>query len=255
MSTEAATRLDELQQRLGVRFRNQALLEQALIHRSLLRENPDAAYQSNERLEFLGDAILGAIVARRLYDRFPDASEGELTLVRTWLVRASTLGEWGARLDLQRYLRLGRSDEGSHRRTRLLARTFEAVVGAMYADQGVRMVERFLRPFIVEELKRQPGSRPRLDAKSRLQQVTQSRFDVMPSYRVQGISGPGHDPTFTVEVRVGEEFRTMAQGGTKQEAEQAAARLALNALELPPGAPGEPLGAGEDESPDAAETA
>src|SRR5207237_403293 len=119
--------LEELQQRLGVRFRNLALLDQALVHRSLLRDSAYGGHESNERLEFLGDAVIGALVARHLYDHLPTASEGELTLLRTWIVRASTLSEWAVSLDLQRFLRLGRSDEGSNRRTRLLASTFEAV--------------------------------------------------------------------------------------------------------------------------------
>jgi ribonuclease III len=229
--------LDELQQRLGVRFKRVELLEQAFIHRSLLRENGGEAWRSNERLEFLGDAIIGAIVARYLYERLPEATEGELTLLRTWLVRGTTLAEWAAALDLERHLRLGRSDERSGRRTRLLARTFEAVVGAVYADSGIRGAEKVLRPFIMAEFRRRGHVRPELDAKSRLQQVTQGRFDLVPAYTVQQVTGPGHDPTFTVEVRVGGEFVATAAGGTKQEAEQAAARLALESLDVPDTAP------------------
>jgi ribonuclease III len=232
VSPAEAERLEELQQLLGLRFRNVALLEQSLVHRSLLRDQAIDGLQSNERLEFLGDAIIGYLVAGYLFERWPTASEGELTLMRTWLVRASTLGSWAAELDLARYLRLGRSDEGSKRRTRLLARTFEAVVGAIYADQGIRAVGKFLRPFVVRECRRFPDGRLRLDAKSRLQQVTQSRFDLMPLYTVLNVVGPGHDPTFSVEVKVGDEFQAVAEGGTKQEAEQAAARLALDQLDL-----------------------
>jgi ribonuclease-3 len=224
-------RVDDLQERLGIRFRNVALLEQALVHRSLLREQSDDALQSNERLEFLGDAIIGAFVARYLFDELPSAPEGELTILRTWLVRTSTLGKWGAELDLERYLRLGRSDEGSSRRDRLLARTFEAVVGAIYADQGIRGVEKFLKPFVRREFKLHAGGRPMLDAKSRLQQVTQSSFETMPAYQVLSVEGPGHDPIFTIEVRVGSHLQVTAQGRTKQEAEQAAARQALESLE------------------------
>jgi ribonuclease-3 len=102
VSSPDTGRLEEAQRRLGVRFRDPALLEQAFIHRSLLRDIPDSGLQSNERLEFLGDAIIGAHVARFLYERLPEASEGELTLLRTWLVRASTLGAWAAELELER---------------------------------------------------------------------------------------------------------------------------------------------------------
>ncbi len=239
MSWDQAARLQELQQRLGVKFRDSSLLEQSLIHRSLLRELTYQGHQSNERLEFLGDAIIGAVVARYLYGRLPHASEGELTLLRTWLVRASTLAEWAASLDLDRYLRLGKSDEGGKRRTRLLARTFESVVGAIYADQGIRGVSKFLKPFIAREFHLRAQALSQLDAKSRLQQITQSRFDLVPKYTVKNVTGPGHDPTFTVEVRLGSEFVTVAEGGTKQEAEQAAARVALEALEASAGAEGE----------------
>ena len=234
MSANEAARPEELQERLGVQFRDPALLEQALTHRSVLRDSALAGQQSNERLEFLGDAIIGALVARYLYGRLPRATEGELTLLRTWLVRASTLAEWAASLDLGRYLRLGRSDEATTRRTRLLARTFEAVVGAIYADQGIRGVAKFLRPFIRNEFQRRAHLLSQLDAKSRLQQVTQSRLDLVPVYTVLDVTGPGHEPTFTVEVRLGEDFRASAQGPTKQQAEQAAARLALDHLEASP---------------------
>jgi ribonuclease III len=234
VSANEAAHPEELQERLGVQFRDPALLEQALTHRSVLRDSAVAGQQSNERLEFLGDAIIGALVARYLYGRLPRATEGELTLLRTWLVRASTLAEWAASLDLGRYLRLGRSDEATTRRTRLLARTFEAVVGAIYADQGIRGVAKFLRPFIRNEFQRRAHLLSQLDAKSRLQQVTQSRLDLVPVYTVLDVTGPGHEPTFTVEVRLGDDFRASAQGPTKQQAEQAAARLALEHLEASP---------------------
>lgn len=230
MTANQAALLDELQQKLGVQFRDRALLEQSLIHRSLLRELALPSRQSNERLEFLGDAIIGAYVARYLYDRLPGASEGELTLLRTWLVRASTLAEWATSLDLERYLRLGKSDEGGKRRTRLLARTFEAVVGAILVDQGARAAEKFLRPFISQEFKRRMADPTQLDAKSRLQQVTQGLFDTVPGYAVLEVTGPGHDPTFSVQVRVGDELAITAEGHTKQGAEQAAAELALEVL-------------------------
>jgi ribonuclease-3 len=128
-------------------------------------------------------------------------------------------------------LRLCRSDEGSTRRTRLLARTFEAVVGAIFADQGTRGADRFLRRFVTREFERQGGGRPRLDAKSRLQQITQSRFEEVPTYSVTSVSGPGHDPTFNVEAWIGSVLASTASGSTKQEAEQLAASAALEQFE------------------------
>lgn len=243
---EEAARLAELERRLGVPFHDRALLQQALVHRSLLREHPQAGLRSNERLEFLGDAIIGALVAKHLFDQLPDATEGELTLARTSLVRASTLGAWGTELELQRYLKLGRGDEASHRRTRLLARTFEAVVGAIYADRGVRTVRTFLQPLIDRELERLGGGLT-LDAKSRLQQVTQGHFDLIPSYTVVEVTGPGHDPTFTVRVRIGDVFQGIGLGRTKQEAEQAAARLALASID-PSAAPSDGAAGAEEQT-------
>ena len=201
------------------------------MHRSLLRDSPALGLQSNERLEFLGDAIIGAYVARFLYDRLPNATEGDLTLLRTWLVRASTLAKWAHELDLVSFLMLGRTDEGNTRQTRLQARTFEAVVGAIFADQGSRGAERFLRRFVEREFREGDSSRPRLDAKSRLQQITQSRFEAVPWYEVASVSGPDHDPTFTIVVHVGAELAVTAHGRTKQQAEQAAAAAALALVE------------------------
>ena len=225
--------LEALEARLGVRFTNSCLLAQALVNRSLLREPGYEGRESNERLEFLGDAIIGAVVARFLYEKLPNATEGELTLLRTWFVRASTLADWARRIELEHFIRLGRSDETTSRRTKLLARTFEAVVGAIYIDRGVRGVTAFLKPFVVREFKIQSAERPRLDAKSRLQQVSQGLFEAIPAYRVTEVTGPGHDPSFTVEVRVGAALTRTGVGRTKQEAEQAAAQSALEELDRP----------------------
>ncbi|MCC7107230.1 MAG: ribonuclease 3 [Chloroflexi bacterium] len=181
-------------------------------------------------------------MARYLYDRLPAATEGDLTLLRTWLVRASTLADWARELELDTFVRLGRSDESTSRRTKLMARTFEAVVGAIYLERGVRGVTAFLRPFVTRELKTRFAGPTPLDAKSRLQQVSQSRFEEVPTYHVVEVTGPGHDPWFTVEVRVGPSLVRAGTGGTKQEAEQAAASQALEDLETMPEAAADEIG-------------
>ena len=222
-------RLAELERRLRVRFHDRGLLFHALIHRSAVNERTDLQLTSNERLEFLGDAILGAVVAERLFSAFPEASEGVLTVTRASLVRASTLAAWARGIDLGQYLLLGRGEEigGGRERDTLLASAFEAVVGAMYLDRGLRRVATFLERFIAPELVRAPNERPMLDAKSRLQQRSQAERDAVPRYQVVEIAGPQHSPTFTVEVSIAGRVAARGSGRSKQAAEQAAAQMAL----------------------------
>jgi ribonuclease-3 len=222
-------RLEALQRRLRVRFRDRGLLFQALVHRSAINERIDLQLSSNERLEFLGDAVLGAVVAERLYTAFPAASEGVLTVTRAALVRASSLADWARMIDLGQFLLLGRGEEvgGGRDRETLLASTFEAVVGAIYLDRGLQRAATFLDRFVAPHLQASPHERPLLDAKSRLQQRSQSERDAVPSYQVVDIIGPQHGPTFTVEVAVGGRAIARGSGRSKQVAEQAAAQSAL----------------------------
>jgi ribonuclease-3 len=228
---EAEPRLAALQRRLKVKFREPRLLFHALVHRSAVNERPELQLTSNERLEFLGDAILGAIVAERLYCAYPVASEGVLTVTRASLVCEASLASWARALGLGEYLVLGRGEEIAQGRERdaLLARSFEAVVGAMYLDRGLSRVARFLEGLVAPALGRTPDDRPLLDAKSRLQQRCQSERDAVPRYRVVEISGPQHGPTFVVEVEVGGSPIARGSGRSKRAAEQAAAEAALAA--------------------------
>jgi ribonuclease-3 len=239
---ELHSRLATLERRLGVRFRNRSLLFHALIHRSAANERPELQLASNERLEFLGDAILGAVVADRLFHAFPEADEGTLTIMRASLVREASLAAWARAVDLGAYLVLGRGEEiaGVRERDGPLARTFEAVVGAIYLDgkgRGWTRVGRFLDRFIGPELAGLPQGRPLLDAKSRLQQRTQAEHDTVPAYRVVEVTGPQHSPTFTVEVLIGGQVVARGSGRSKQAAEQAAAELALATWKQPGPAP------------------
>jgi ribonuclease III len=222
-------RLDALQRRLRVRFRDRGLLFQALVHRSAINERIDLQLSSNERLEFLGDAVLGAVVAERLYTAFPAASEGVLTVTRAALVRASSLADWARAIDLGQFLLLGRGEEvgGGRNRETLLASAFEAVVGAIYLDRGLHRAAVFLDRFVAPHLQAAPHERPLLDAKSRLQQLSQSERDAVPRYQVVDINGPQHGPTFTIEVTVGGRAIARGSGRSKQAAEQAAAQTAL----------------------------
>ena len=231
---EEEPRLATLERRLRVRFRDRRLLFHALVHRSVVNERPDLQLTSNERLEFLGDAILGAIVAERLFRAYPEASEGWLTITRAALVCESSLAAWARALDLGEYLVLGRGEAagGGRGRDALLARAFEAIVGAMYLDwldqqgRALRRIAAFLERFIAPDLA-SADTRPLLDAKSRLQQRSQAERGAVPTYRVVETVGPEHGPTFTVEVAVAGQVVARGSGRSKRTAEQAAAEQAL----------------------------
>jgi ribonuclease-3 len=237
---EQEPHLAALERRLGVRFRDRGRLFHALIHRSAVNERFDLQVTSNERLEFLGDAILGAVVAERLFLAYPESSEGRLTVLRALLVCEPSLAGWARALDLGRYLVLGRGEElgGARDRDALLASAFEAVVGAMYLDyldqrgRGLRRIATFLERFIVPDLERLKEG-PLFDAKSRLQQRSQAERDARPSYRVVTATGPEHSPTFTVEVAVGGRPLARGEGPSKRTAEQAAAAAALDTWDAP----------------------
>lgn len=223
----------DLEKRLGVRFKQPDLLQEALLHSSYLNENPGCALQSNERLEFLGDAVLGLVVAHELFTAHPELQEGKLTELRAHLVRRDTLAEAARRLELGAALRLGRGEEadgGRHRPTNL-AHAYEAVVGALYVDQGLAAARRFvlktLQPEFAQAFQRQAPP----DPKSRLQELTQARSQQTPVYKLVREEGPDHARRFTVEVIVGGEKLGRGTGSSKQQAEKAAARRALEHLE------------------------
>jgi len=226
--------VDELSGRLGVAFSDQRLLEQALTHSSFLNERVEERMHldSNERLEFLGDAIINFLAARLVFERFPDAGEGELTAWRTALIRTETLASFAQRYNLGAYVLLARGEEssGARQRPALLADTFEAVIAALFLDQGLNAVRTFLLPLFEAELASLPDRTLPVDYKSKLQARIQAERRVTPRYHEIDRSGPEHRPEFTVEVRAGEERLGTGKGPSKQAAEQAAARAALDAL-------------------------
>ena len=225
--------LAELGERLGVGFGDYSLLSRALTHRSYLNENPGAILEDNERLEFLGDAVIDFVVAGYLYHRFPEMDEGELTALRAALVRAETLAQFAQAIDLGHYLRLGLGEEENGGRTRvpLLCATFEAVMGAVYLDQGLEaarpLIEATIRPML-DEIR---AGELHKDAKSEFQVWAQARFNQTPRYRVIDSEGPDHDRTFTVRVLVGDEAWGEGRGRSKQTAAQSAAAAAMSRAE------------------------
>ena len=219
----------DLSQRLGLPFSNLALLTRALTHRSYVNENPDSL-EDNERLEFLGDAVLDFVVGAWVYNHFPEMPEGELTKIRSAIVRNDQLAMFARHLNLGGALRLGRGEfaSGGRERDGLLGSLFEALIGALYLDAGLGAVEKFVYPlldesqeFILDEIH---------DPKSRLQEWAQSEKLGTPQYVTIGSSGPDHAKVFEVEVRIQGLTYGRGHGSSKQVAARIAAQTALESL-------------------------
>lgn len=223
-----------LQKMLDVTFKRPELLAQSMVHRSYLNEALAAGVESNERLEFLGDAVLGCVVARALYDRYPDVDEGRLTELRAHIVKGETLARVAEGLDLGSYLYLGRGEAGTggRRRPLNLARAFEAVLGAMYLDRGFRRTETFLLRVLKSELAELGTGDLPTDAKSRLQHAAQTLFGMPPHYRIVSADGPDHAKVFTVEAVVGDRTLGSGRGRSKRVAEKQAAEEAMRSLAI-----------------------
>ncbi len=223
----------DLEVRLGVTFKNAELLQKALVHSSYVNENPEAAPESNERLEFLGDAVLGLAVADELFAAYPDQDEGKLTEMRAHLVRRDTLAKAAERLLLGEELLLGRGeDEGGGRsRPTNLSHVYEALVGAIFLDQGLAPARDFVLRSLEDEIESVKDGGSPLDAKSRLQELCQERFQSTPIYELVESEGPDHARLFTVEAIVDGQTRGKGTGPSKQQAEKRAAREALRELE------------------------
>ncbi len=224
--------LSSLQRRLKVKFRDRLLLQEALVHRSYLNENPSFPSGDNQRLEFLGDAFLDFVAGAYLYHRFPEMREGELTSLRAALVQERSLASFARSLNLGRYLYLGRGEEetGGRERPSLLADGFEALVGALYLDQGLEVAQEFLLRFLEPEAQRTLEEERARDYKSLLQEYAQSHFQATPIYRTVEEQGPDHAKEFTVEVLIADKVYGLGRGRSKRAAEQEAARQALESL-------------------------
>lgn len=220
---------DALEARLGHRFKSPQLLLDALTHRSYVFEFAAPNVVSNERLEFLGDAVLELIASDLLYRRFPKAQEGELSNMRAALVRASTLAAFARSVQLGPHLRLGRGEEttGGRDRDLLIASALEAVLGALYLDGGIRAAKSVVEPLLRDELMRITEGKTIKDPKSRLQELAQARLGSTPTYRVVAETGPSHERTFEVEVLIGHFAAAHGSGRSKRQAEQNAAAAAL----------------------------
>ncbi|MGI2335074.1 MAG: ribonuclease III [Dehalogenimonas sp.] len=222
----------KLQDRLGVRFNDPALLELALIHSSYVNETPDNRLVPNERLEFLGDAVLGVCIAERLYVDFPSETEGTLTRYRSLLVRRDTLSRLAEEIGLGDALFMGRGEisTGGRKKPANLARALEALIAAVYLDQGHAAAAGFIDHLFTDAFKQLVQLSAFDDSKSRLQELIQGEYHTTPEYRITQSTGAAHRRTFTAEVSMDGRVLGMGQGLSKKEAESAAAGQALEYL-------------------------
>lgn len=215
----------------GISFRNKALLEQAFTHRSFLNENPRAGAEHNERLEFLGDAVLELVVTDYLYKTYPGKDEGELTAYRAALVNAVTVGAVGAEMQMNDFMRLSKGEAKDTGRARqvILANAYEAFVGALYLDQGYEAAAKCITKTLIPKLTEVLEENLWRDAKSFFQEKVQDVYGVTPVYKVLEETGPDHNKQFVAGAYVGTELISKGKGHSKQEAEQHAAREGLKA--------------------------
>ncbi len=224
------TNLEKLQEVLKVHFNNAGLLEQALTHSSYINEN--AGVGSNERLEFLGDAVLGLVVARELYEKYPDLAEGDLTKLRASLVRRDALSRMALSINLGEFLCLGKGEESSGGREKPLnlASALEAVIGAIFLDLGLEPAQTVITSIIEPEMKQVFVRPDNVDYKSLLQEMVQSRHHITPSYKLLDASGLDHSRIFTVQAQAGETVLGTGSGSSKKIAEMDAARASIEKL-------------------------
>lgn len=220
-----------LEKKLGLKFKNEDFLIQAFCHRSYLNENPKFYLGNNERLEFLGDAVLELVVTEYLFQKYPKKSEGELTNWRAALVNAKMLSKIAKDLDFNDFLLLSRGEakELGKARQYILANTFESFIGSLYLDQGHKACQKFIEKYLIKELPRIIEKKLFRDAKSSFQEEAQERKGITPAYRVLEEWGPDHSKHFIIGVFLKEELAAKGEGSSKQEAEEKAAK---NALEI-----------------------
>jgi len=223
------TDLSKLEEIIKIKFKDKKFLENAFIHRSFLNENKKKKLISNERLEFLGDTVVSLVISSHIYKTFPKFSEGELTAIRSAVVNTKSLASSSLALSLGSYLKLskGEEDSGGRNNPSLLANTFEALTGSIYIDSGISTAKKFLDQFLIPSIDQVLESNSYKDYKSKLQEEIQEKFKISPVYKLISATGPDHAKTFEIAVLVDEKERGRGFGHSKQEAEQEAAKSAL----------------------------
>ena len=223
----------KFEKKMNIIFNDKKLLEQAFIHRSYINENGGSKVSHNERLEFLGDAVLELIVTDYLYNKYPEEDEGSLTAYRSSLVNAVIIGEVALELGMNEFLLLSKGEAKDIGKARgyILANTYEAYVGAVYLDRGYDIAKDFIARTLFDKIDDIVAKKLWRDHKSLIQEKSQEYLNVTPSYKVLSETGPDHDKYFTIGIFFGDELIAEGKGRSKQEAEQAAARHALEAKE------------------------
>lgn len=224
--------LKDVEKKIGFKFSDENLLRTAFIHRSYLNEHPTETLSHNERLEFLGDSVLGFIVSDYIFEKFPKHPEGDLTNFRSSIVNAKILSVVARELDLGQYLFLSRGEEATGGRDRqyLLANTYESLLGAIYLDSGVEASSKFIHKTLLPHLKSIIENKLYKDHKSQLQEIAQAKFNITPKYNIISETGPDHTKTFETGAYLQKKLLAKGKGKSKQDAEQAAAKLALEKL-------------------------
>jgi ribonuclease-3 len=219
----------ELEKKIGITFENKDLLTEALTHRSYLNEYPKWGLPHNERLEYLGDAVLELLVSEDLFAQFPEHPEGKLTVLRAALVNYQILAKVAEAVGLHGFILLSRGEKKDLGRARevILANAIEALIGAIYLDQGLEKTRRFVEKYVMVNLDEVLSSKSYKDAKSELQEIVQEKLKVTPTYSVIEEVGPAHRRIFTMGVYFGDKFIAKGDGPSKQEAEAEAAKNAL----------------------------
>jgi ribonuclease-3 len=219
----------ELQEKIGITIKNLNLLQNAFVHKSFINEHRSEKIEHNERLEFLGDAVLELAATRHLFEKCPDRDEGEMTAFRSALVKGKHLAEISKELNLGKYLFLSHGEErsGGREKNYILANTLEALIGAIYLDGGYEKAEGFIKKFILTKLDEIIEKGLHVDAKSRFQELSQEKEEFTPYYEVISEEGPDHDKKFTMGAYIKEELIAKGVGTSKQKAEDDAAKNAL----------------------------
>lgn len=222
-------KIEDFEEKTGIVFNDRSILDQALTHRSYINENKQTSSNHNERLEFLGDAVLELAITDFLYHKYPETNEGELTSYRAALVNTVSLSKVASDLSLNDFLLMskGESKDTGRARDHILANAVEAVIGATYLDQGYEKAEEFIKKYIAVYIDNVIENKLWIDSKSLFQEKAQEHAGVTPSYRITKETGPDHDRHFIIGAYIGEKMVGQGEGKSKQEAEQEAAQNAL----------------------------
>jgi ribonuclease-3 len=223
----------DVEKKLGLKFKDTSLLKNALTHRSYLNESKEKDLGNNERLEFLGDSVLELIISAELYLKYPQKTEGELTSIRSALVRTESLAEESRILDVGKHILMskGERDSGGTNKDFILANTYEALLGAIYLDRGLKECEKFVKRTVLKKLPRVIRDELFIDPKTKIQELVQAKYRVTPTYEVIKEQGPDHDKSFTVVLKVGNKVMAKGSGLSKQKAEEEAAQRSIDILD------------------------